>query len=209
MDIPFRLPPVLRAGAQPADKQVAEKLVGATQKALTKVTAEGHGSRFPGCTVTLGRDGEWDTVSFRLPILFGNNSTELENAIALRILMNLLIAFDIYILSRGSMPLLYDSGIIYKRTEEWDTLLPLHRRRFGDCKTLMAARIAELRRNGIGANPTFRCQPAKQRKDDLYHLLIQVDRPTQYSVQDGASFWEDPSKVCGMTGTENDYRKVG
>ena len=89
---------------------------------------------------------------------------------------------------------LYDRGIRYAREErdpstgkikeEWRTLQDLERQGVGDCEDLAAARVAELREQGINARPYL------TRKGRLWH--VQVIYP------DGKV--EDPSKILGMNG---------
>ena len=94
------------------------------------------------------------------------------------------------------VPPLYHSGVRYDRTTVWDTTPALYARRYGDCKTLAAARIAELRRAGYFAEPTFRWVPRNKKDVDGvrdFHILVQTD-----------GGWEDPSKVLGMLENENE-----
>ncbi len=130
-------------------------------------------------------------VTFDLPHVFHADSTPAENAEALRTLLRALVAInEDYLREYPYTPRLYDAGIVYDRTDIWDSIPALYRRRYGDCKSLTCALVAERHAAGREAEPVFRW--IAQRKgfgpfDVLYHILVL-----------GEDGWEDPSKVCGM-----------
>ena len=130
-------------------------------------------------------------VTFELPHVFHADSTPAENAQALRILLHALVAINEDYLSKyPRTPRLYDAGIVYDRTEVWDSIPALYRRRYGDCKSLACALVAERHAGGRKAEPVFRwiaSRPDRSKFDILYHILVL-----------GEEGWEDPSKVCGM-----------
>lgn len=132
-------------------------------------------------------------ITFDLPYVFQPGSPPVENAGALEALLNCLIALNSEFLRNHSVPALYKSGVVYGRTEVWDTIPALYLRRYGDCKSLSAALIAQYRTKGIEARPVFRFKTNGNGSSD-FHILVQTHRG-----------FEDPSKVMGMGKNENDY----
>jgi hypothetical protein len=133
-------------------------------------------------------------ITFALPYVLIPGSAPVEDARALRILLDCLIELDLAYLSDHAALPLYRAGVVYGRTDKWYPIPALYARGFGDCKSLAAARIAELRHAGGVALPVFRW---KKRPDGsmMFHILVQTP--------DG---YEDPSKVLGMGRDENAYR---
>lgn len=134
-------------------------------------------------------------VVFGIDDAFRARSSKSDNAIALRALLDCLIDLNLVILSACPSTLgLYQSRVFYRlmpAKASWDTILTLYARGYGDCKSLVAARVAELRRNGCVANPVFR--HIKDGWGTMFHILILHDN--------GA--WECPSRILGMrTGQE-------
>jgi hypothetical protein len=87
------------------------------------------------------------------------------------------------------MPRLYDTPVFFHlmpTRAPWDTTPMLYRRGFGDCKTLVATRIAQLRRNGHQVMPVFR--HVKDGWGTMFHILI----------LHGSGHWECPSRALGM-----------
>jgi hypothetical protein len=126
-------------------------------------------------------------IVFRIVDAFNPRSTELQNAIALEALLRCLIDLNIlWIEVHPYTPPLYDSGVYYARTEVWDTIPALYARGFGDCKSLTAARVAELFMAGIHTVPVFRFDP--QEFGTMFHILLMM--------LNGLN--EDPSKILGM-----------
>lgn len=134
-------------------------------------------------------------ITFNIPHAFYPGSSHDENADALRILLDGLIRLNLAYLRHHSVPALYRSGVVYGRTEIWDTLPALYARRFGDCKSLSAALIAEYRM--AGRKDVFPCFRFIERPGGGldYHILVQV----------GNAF-EDPSRILGMGSNENRKR---
>jgi len=132
-------------------------------------------------------------VTFEIDGAFDKRASDLDNARALQALMNCLCDLDsLWIRWNPGTPHLYDS-VIYHRTNIWDSTPALIGRGFGDCKSLAACRIAELRRAGVWCRPVFRFQeidgvPWVQTGYTMFHILIMFSDGT----------WADPSKVLGM-----------
>jgi hypothetical protein len=131
-----------------------------------------------------------------LPHVFNRRSTRDENAAALRILLESLIALNLAYLDTHHAPPLYESGVRYGRTTIWETIPALYERGYGDCKSLTAALCAERRKRGRFANPVFRY--AQNASGGInYHILVQTE-----------SGFEDPSRALGMGRDENSYMDV-
>jgi hypothetical protein len=126
-------------------------------------------------------------ISLDLPHVFYPGSNPKENALALRIMLDALIALNTEFLREHRVPQLYASGVRYGRTTVWDTIPALYNRTYGDCKSLTAALVAERRFAGLPADPVFRWIRNPDNSTD-YHILVAV----------GGGRFEDPSKVLGM-----------
>jgi hypothetical protein len=128
-------------------------------------------------------------ICFDLGGVFYPGATEDDNALALQAALEFLVSVNrIYIKRYGrAVPSLYNCGVRYARTQVWDSIPDLITRHYGDCKSLTALRIAELREAGTNCRPVFRfaTNPQTGRKD--FHIL----------VQSGNAF-EDPSRKLGM-----------
>lgn len=133
-----------------------------------------------------------EIISFRLPHVFEPGSNPVDNAYALRVLLECLVGLNLAYLSRHDAPDLYRSGVRYGRTTEWDPIPALYQRRYGDCKSLSAALIAQYRMAGVDASPVFRFIPRARDGWLNFHILVQT-----------AKGFEDPSKVLGMGQNEN------
>lgn len=132
-------------------------------------------------------------IRFDLPHVYRPGANPVENAFALRALMNALIELNLAFLKfHPRTPSLYQSGVVYARTITWDTIPALYLKRFGDCKSLTAALVAERRFRGEKAKPVFRFAANETGGED-YHILVQTP-----------SGFEDPSKRLGM-GNEADH----
>jgi len=130
-------------------------------------------------------------ITFDLGHVFRPGSSSTEDAEVLRALLDCLVRVDMaYLRNHPNTPALYRAGVVYGRTEVWDPIPALYARRYGDCKSLSAARIAELAVRGVQAQPVFRwVQRSNGAKD--FHILVQT-----------YSGWEDPSKKLGMGANE-------
>jgi hypothetical protein len=133
-------------------------------------------------------------ITFDMPHVFSSRSNSEENAYALRALLDCLIALNMAFLRTHRVLPLYQSGVRYDRTTVWDTIPALYARRYGDCKSLSAALIAEYRTHGMKASPVFRFNPRNDGSGALdFHILVQL----------GDGSFEDPSKRLGMGQNEN------
>src|SRR6266403_2625398 len=96
-------------------------------------------------------------ITFDFPHVFHPNSSREEDAEVLRFLLDTLIRINVaYLRHHPHTPSLFKSGVVYDRTDVWDSIPALYARGFGDCKSLTAARVAELHVAGVKALPTFR-----------------------------------------------------
>jgi hypothetical protein len=132
-----------------------------------------------------------------LPHVFNRAATRDENAKALRILLDCLIALNTAYLEDHNAAPLYESGVRYRRTNTWSTLPALYERGYGDCKSLTAALVAERRKMGVPANPVFRWIP-NSTGGISYHILVQTP-----------SGFEDPSRALGMGSNETAMLAAG
>jgi hypothetical protein len=137
-------------------------------------------------------------ISFNLPHVFNPKASSVDNAFALRALLDGLIQINLGFLQTHSVPELYRSGVRYGRTVIWDSIPGLYKRGYGDCKSLTCAKIAELRMKGIPCEPTFRWKKRGGNGWDIsqpndFHILIQT-----------GTGYIDPSKVLGMGANENE-----
>jgi len=128
-------------------------------------------------------------ISISLPHVFHAGSSQTESDQVLRILLESLVSINLVFLANHAVPRLYESGVVYGRTRVWEPIPALYIRRYGDCKSLSAALIAEYRRAGQEARPVFRWEkdPHNPNKTN-YHILVQK--------ADGT--FECPSKRLGM-----------
>jgi hypothetical protein len=132
-------------------------------------------------------------ISFNMPFVFYPGASQEDNAIALRTSLEYLIRLNQIFLRNHTVPGLYRSGVIYGRTVTWDTIPALYEKRYGDCKSLSAALIAQYRKNGFAAKPVFRFVTNADGTTD-FHILVQT-----------AKGFEDPSKKLGMGQDENKW----
>ncbi len=130
-------------------------------------------------------------IEFSLPHVFEGRATDLDDARALRVLLDALIGLNLAFLQSHTVPTLYRSGVRYDRTVVWDTIPALYVRRYGDCKSLTAALIAQYRMAGVACEPVFRFVRNRDKTKD-FHILVQ-----------SYSGFEDPSKILGMGKHEN------
>jgi hypothetical protein len=126
-------------------------------------------------------------VVFTIDRAFSPRASKEVNARALEVLLAALCALDrIWFASgRACLPL-YATPVYYARTMVWDTTPALYRRGYGDCKSLSASRVAELRQSGIWCRPVFRFQGSPSAT--MFHILIMFEDGT----------WECPSALLGM-----------
>jgi hypothetical protein len=126
-------------------------------------------------------------IVFNVVDAFQKQSSAVVNARALQALMKCLTDLNYFYLGckPGTVPL-YRSGVYYERTTIWDTIPALYARGYGDCKSLAACRVAELRRAGVPCRPAFRFIEGANMT--MFHILVMNEDGT----------WEDPSKKLGM-----------
>jgi hypothetical protein len=128
-------------------------------------------------------------ICFDLGAVFHPGASDEDNALALQAMLEALIAIDRLYLKRyrRSTPTLYKSGVRYGRTQVWDSIPDLLTRRYGDCKSLSAMFVAELREAGKSARPVFRFAVNPQTGQKDFHILVQCGK-----------HFEDPSRKLGM-----------
>jgi hypothetical protein len=126
-------------------------------------------------------------ICFDLGGVFYPGASDEDNAIALQQLLECLIGINRLYLRGHQAPKLYNSGVVYARTQVWDSIPDLLTRKYGDCKSLTAMYVAEKREAGYAARPVFRfaMNPQTGRKD--FHILVQE-----------GNRYEDPSRRLGM-----------
>jgi len=129
-------------------------------------------------------------VVFGIDSAFNARASKGQNATALRALLDCLIELNSIILNANSqLPKLYESGTVYRLMPAhapWDTIPTFLERGYTDCKSLVAARIAEIRRAGNLAIPVFR--HVTDGWGTMFHILI----------LHGNGEWECPSRLLGM-----------
>lgn len=125
-------------------------------------------------------------IAFNLPHVFGRNSSDVDNARALRALLNCMVELNLAYIEMHPTKALYASGVRYGRTRIWEPIPALYSRGVGDCKSLASARVAELMSQGVPCKTVFRWHQRSDGNKD-FHILIQTPNG-----------WEDPSKKLGM-----------
>jgi len=128
-------------------------------------------------------------ITFDLRHWFQPNTSLADNAYALRALLDCLISINESYLRNHTVRPLYQSGVVYGRTQIWDPIPALYKRRYGDCKSVSAALIAQLRKEGTACDPAFRFHERTERGVVIrdFHILVET-----------AKGFTDPSKVLGM-----------
>lgn len=138
--------------------------------------------------------------TFNMPGFFFKGSSQTDDDKALKILLDALTDINSIYLEyhpntrplypRGARPIFNGGPVFYARTQIWDPIPALYRRGYGDCKSLSAALIADLRRKGVECYPVFRWVRANDptvKGETNYHILVQ-----------SAQGFEDPSRILGM-----------
>ena len=140
-------------------------------------------------------------ITFSLPQVFYVGSDRRLNAETLEILLNNLVEINLAWLRamkrrKITVPRLYSSGVVYARTEWWESTPALYKRGWGDCKSLSCSLVAEMIfLDGIEARPVFRFNPRPGSTD--YHILVQT--------REG---YTDPSKKLGMGKDEHAWFRL-
>jgi hypothetical protein len=135
-------------------------------------------------------------IVYNLPHVFSLETSLVENADVLRTLLECLVQINLDYLRRYRAPKLYNSGVVYGRTKQWEPIPALYARGYGDCKSLSAALIAQYEMQGRAASPVFRFSPSSYAGADhlLFHILVQTEKG-----------YEDPSRKLGMGKDEWKY----
>jgi hypothetical protein len=183
MQITFNTPYGFSPDSTPEETRTANRILRETLKRLNGASS--------GARATLNRSGRC-FFTFDLPSLFCTTSSAVQDGEALEILMGGLTALnEAYLSTHHGVPSLYTCGVIYGRTDIWDTLPALYARGYGDCKSVSACLVAEYRKQGRDCRTVFRwIRTASGTKD--YHILVLTNEG-----------FEDPSKVLGMGRDEN------
>jgi len=140
-------------------------------------------------------------ITFSLPHVFHPSASQVEEAEVLHLLLESLVAVNRAYLRHHATKSLYSSGVVYGRTVEWDSIPAVRHRGYGDCKSLTAWRIAELRERGIECKPVFRWVKRRSGRKD-FHILVAAARGK-------GDVWEDPSKTLGMGNERRWFRRTG
>ena len=133
---------------------------------------------------------------------FDGSNVEIDSEV-LRLSMDYLINLDrVWRRNNPKAPTLYKSGVIYDRTAVWYTTPDIYVHGRADCKSLAAARIAELREQGVRCSPAFRHavsrDPRTGREFKEYHILVQLEGPRKGVFGGKTLKAEDPSDILGM-----------
>lgn len=200
MQIVFAIPHVDSPSTSPVERERVSMILKNALAALQRA----HGvSRAASASPPSGAvHGSFGTkkFTFNLPGFFNTLSSQTDDDKALRILLDALIDINATFLEfhpntpplypRNAQPVFIGGPVFYARTQIWDPIPALYRRGYGDCKSLSAALIADLRRKGLEVEPVYRWvraeNPAKKGETN-YHILVQHARG-----------FEDPSKILGM-----------
>lgn len=139
-------------------------------------------------------------VVFFIDSAFHPRASKIQNSTALRALLDCLIELNLICWDAcPNMKTFYQTGVFYHlmpQNAAWETTPTLYRRGHGDCKTFVAARVAELRRAGKIAMPVFRNVTSGW--GTMYHILI----------LHGDGTWECPSRLRGMHGFQEQPHSV-
>ena len=153
-------------------------------------------------------------IGLNLPHVFNPGSSQVDNACALRALLDCMVALNLAYLRYHSAAPLYRSGVVYGRTKIWEPTPALylpnkHPRQSermqlwepmglsggakrGDCKSLACALIAEYHNQGIKDYPEFRFVKRADGSGFLdFHILVRTPAGN-----------EDPSRKLGMGAEE-------
>ena len=126
-------------------------------------------------------------IPFGLPQVFRPGADTAENADSLAALLEGLIAQNEVYRRYHAAPLLYESGVVYGRTLEWENILAVRVRGYGDCKSLSAWLISDYRHvKKIPAKAVFRWIELPGGRRD-FHILVQTKKG-----------FECPSRKLGM-----------
>lgn len=189
MEIVFDAPHIWPTPYTSSAKEEVRRAIVACLNSINKATQGSTG------IASVRRGPDRSQITFSLPGLFDLESDPRLNALALEALMRCLCTMDaLFLRDHPDTKPLYLSGVRYDRTFVWDTIPAFYNRTYADCKTVSAARVAELRKQGYEAHPVFRWKPGDDKKLH-FHILVWTDAP----VPTNRNGFEDPSKVIGMT----------
>lgn len=125
-------------------------------------------------------------IIYNLPYVFDARGNTRDNAAALHVMLDGLVGLNLAWLRYHAAVPLRRAGVVYGRTLWWEPIPALYDRKFGDCKSLCAADIAQDIARGIDARPVFRFITYENGLSD-YHILVMT-----------AQGFKDPSKELGM-----------
>jgi len=200
MQIVFAIPHYDSPSTSPVERDHVRTILNNAVSALQR--AHGVGRAASASSPSGAVSGSYGTkkFTFNLPGFFSTESSQTDDDKALHILLDALTAINSEYLKyhpntpplypRGARPVFTGGPVFYSRTQIWDPIPALYRRGYGDCKSLSAALIADLRRKGIEVEPVFRWVRADDpnvKGETNYHILVQHARG-----------FEDPSKILGM-----------
>lgn len=126
-------------------------------------------------------------IAFRVSGVFHPSASDEDNARVLQGFMEALIeANAVYLRRHPNTPWILNSGLRYARTETWDSIPDLLARRVGDCKSLTAMHVAQLRLGGRKARPVFRFSFTPRGSKDFHILTLTEGK------------YIDTSRILGM-----------
>ena len=120
-------------------------------------------------------------------------TNRVENKKLLYLLEALVNINILWLRENPGTPSIYDGGVVYKPeigAEDWKDIPHILADGFGDCEDLAAARVAELRRQGIRAKVVLRDRYIPRARLTVIHVLVRHPNGRL----------EDPSKKLGMKG---------
>lgn len=138
-------------------------------------------------------------ICFDMSHVFNPRASDVENAYALKGLLDCMVYTNLGYLKFHKTPRLRNSGVRYSRTQVWYPIPKLYQRGAGDCKSLATALVAEYRLQGINCWPVFRFK--RSGDNIMFHIVVCI--PGRNGLRQ--TLHEDPSRELGMNRNELSY----